>query len=625
MNYGFVRVAAITPKMRVADVEYNAERIVEKVAECAEKGVQLAVFPELALCGATCADLLLQPLLVDACMQSLKCVVKATEKYPTLCFVGLPLVVEGKLYNVAAAFSQGKILAFIPKRKLLNYGEFSESRYFSVLTEEGNAFVCIDGEKVYFGNKVLLQAEDKPEFSVGVTVGNFIFDSVTNITVHLAAESEGAGKQEQRAEFVKTASAAGVCAYIYAAAGVGESTTDLLFAGHNLIAEKGKIIAESALFEEENIIISEVDLEKIAFERKKVKADANLNGYRTAFFSTRAFDGNLIRKISPTPFIPQNEKILQSRAELILNIQSHALARRLRHTNANCAVIGVSGGLDSTLALLVAARAFDILKKDKKNIIAITMPGFGTTGKTKSNALKLIECIGATPRKISIAKSVLQHFKDIGHDQEKLDVTYENAQARMRTLILMDVANKEGGLVIGTGDLSELALGWCTYNGDHMSMYAVNASVPKTLIKHLVFAVGNQAGGTLKKVLDAILNTDISPELLPPDKEGNITQKTEDLVGPYELHDFFLYYAIRWGFAPQKILYLALNAFAGKYDKDIILQWLKNFYRRIFTQQFKRSCSPDGVKVGSLSLSPRGDWRMPSDAQGVLWLKELEN
>ena len=637
MNYGFVRVAAVTPKMRVADVEYNAEQIIENIEKCTLKGVQVAVFPELCISGYTCGDLFLQPLLIDSCLNALKKIVKETKNLPTLCFVGLPLAVQGKLYNAAAAFCQGKILAVIPKKNLPNYGEFSEERYFSVLSSEGaDGTVLIDGQEVYFGNNAVLQAENFSDFAVGCEIcedmwgpcppSGALAQNGATVIVNLSASNEVVGKKKNRRLLVNATSNRCVCGYVYASCGIGESTTDAVFSGHNLISERGVLLAESNLFEEENITVSEIDVEKLAQERRKITTFPAADGqFYTIPFRTQAFEGGLLRRFSRTPFVPSCPTELKERAELILSIQANALARRLSHTGAKSAVVGISGGLDSTLALLVTAKAFDILKKDRKNIIAITMPGFGTTGKTRGNALKLIECIGATERETDITASVLQHFKDIGHDKEVLDVTYENAQARMRTLILMDIANKEGGLVIGTGDLSELALGWCTYNGDHMSMYAVNASVPKTLIRHIVTAVGEKEGGEIEKVLHSIVNTEISPELLPPDKDGKITQKTEDLVGPYELHDFYLYYAIRWGFAPKKVLYLAKSCFAESYDEATLTKWLKNFYRRFFAQQFKRSCSPDGVKIGSVTLSPRADWRMPSDAQAALWLKELDN
>lgn len=639
-DYGFVRVAAVTPKMRVADVAYNAAQIEEKMAECARKGVQVAVFPELALSGYTCADLFLQPLLLSACLKALQEIALAGKESGMLAFIGLPLVVDGKLYNVAAAVCGGKILAFVPKKNLPNYAEFYEQRHFTALPDEeecGETMrrVRVGEEEVPFASGIVFCAENIPDLTVGCEICEDLWCAAppssrlarqgANIIVNLSASNEVIGKKEYRTMLVRSQSGRCVCGYVYASCGVGESTTDTVFSGHCLIAENGSLLAESKLFQEANIVISEIDVSKLATERRKTTTFSAEPCERKIGFFVRPCPLPLVRRFSRTPFVPSDGAELKERAELILSMQANALAKRLRHTGAKCAVIGISGGLDSTLALLVAARAFDIVEKPRKDIVAITMPGFGTTGRTHQNALRLIACVGASAREVDIAKSVLCHFEDIGQDKNKTDVTYENAQARMRTLVLMDTANKEGGLVIGTGDLSELALGWCTYNGDHMSMYAVNSSVPKTLVKYLVAAVGEEEGGDLKAVLTDILNTEISPELLPPDKAGNIAQKTEDLIGPYELHDFFLYYAVRWGFEPKKVFYLAGESFAGAYDGATILKWLKNFYRRFFAQQFKRSCMPDGVKIGSVTLSPRADWRMPSDAQAALWLRELDD
>lgn len=635
MNYGFVRVAAVTPRMKVADVDYNVTQIIEKIKECDKKGVQVAVFPELALSGYTCADLFLQPLLLSACLDGLKRIIGECKNISTLCFVGMPLAYKGKLYNVAAVFSKGRLLAFVPKRHLPNYAEFYEQRHFSVLDEvEEENYVLFDGEYYPISDRILFRCDNFTDLVVGCELCEDLWvpqspsvksaQAGATIVVNLSASNEVIGKKEYRTTLVKAQSGKCLCGYVYASCGVGESTTDTVFSGHNLIAENGSILAESKLFEPENITVSEIDVEKISAERRKTSTFTSVKGFKEIGFSAKEYKGELVRTFSRTPFVPAGDAELKERAGLILSMQAHALAKRLKHTNAKTAVIGISGGLDSTLALLVTARAFDIAGKDRKEIIGITMPGFGTTRKTYRNALKMLSCVGATAREVNISQSVLQHFKDIGHDPEKTDVTYENAQARMRTLILMDTANKEGGLVIGTGDLSEFALGWCTYNGDHMSMYAVNSSVPKTLVKYLVAAVGNEEGGELKEVLDSVLNTEISPELLPPDKNGKISQKTEDLIGPYELHDFYLYYAIRWGYQPKKVLYIARQTFAGKYEDETLIKWLKNFYRRFFGQQFKRSCIPDGVKIGSVTLSPRADWRMPSDAQANLWLKEME-
>lgn len=636
MKYGFVRVAAVTPSVRVADVEYNSERIAEKIGECAQKGVQIAVFPELSLSGYTCSDLFLQSVLLDACRRELQKLIMKTAACKTLCFVGLPLESDNKLYNVAAVFCAGKLLAFVPKKNIPNYGEFYEGRHFSSLCDGEERAVFWQGQKVPLSNRILFRAAEYPALTIGCELcedlwtatppSSALVQAGATVIVNLSASNEIVGKKEYRSLLVRSQSGRGICGYVYADCGISESTTDTVFSGHNLIAENGSLLAESALFAGENVLISEIDVEKLSNERRKVNTfSVRAEGYEILPFSVGDWTGELNRKFSSTPFIPQDESELADRSELIVAMQANALAKRLRHTGAKCAVVGISGGLDSTLALLVTARAFDLIGLDRQKIIAITMPGFGTTGRTHDNALLLIREIGATEREISVTKSVLQHFEDIGHDRTNYDVTYENAQARMRTLILMDVANKEGGLVVGTGDLSEGALGWCTYNGDHMSMYAVNSSVPKTLVKYLVSAVGKLHGGVLQTVLEDILATEISPELLPPDAQGNISQKTEDLVGPYELHDFYLYYAIRWGYSPKKICYLAQCAFDGKYSRETLVFWLKKFYSRFFSQQFKRSCMPDGVKVGSVSLSPRGDWRMPSDAQAALWLKEVES
>ncbi|MBP5242437.1 MAG: NAD(+) synthase, partial [Clostridia bacterium] len=623
----------------VADVEYNVGLIIDNVKKCIKKGVHIAVFPELCVSGYSCGDLFLQSALLDACVAGVDKIAKATKKKNILAFVGLPFRAKGKLYNVAAALYDGQVVALIPKKHLPNYGEFYEQRHFSVLDgHDGDDYVLGDS-LARFGNDIVFYVgkEGGEHFSVGCEIcedlwsvnppsSDFAWRGGVSLILNLSASNEVVGKSEYRRMLVRSQSGRCVAGYVFASCGIGESTTDTVFSGHNLIAENGALLAESKLFEEENITLADIDMEKLSYERRKM----------TTFpASTETFEeflipldlgikGNLTRKFSPTPFVPSDKSELKERSELILSMQAHGLAKRLRHTGAKKAVSGISGGLDSTLALLVAAKAFDILKKDRKDIIAITMPGFGTTKKTKNNATELVETIGATLREVNISESVLQHFKDIGHDKEVLDVTYENAQARTRTLILMDVANKEGGLVIGPGDLSELALGWCTYNGDHMSMYAVNAGVPKRLVKYLVAAVGKQEGGKLEQVLNAVLNTEISPELLPPDKAGEITQKTEDLIGPYELHDFYLYYAVRWGFAPKKVFFLAKQTFEGKYEEVTLVKWLKNFYRRFFSQQFKRSCMPDGVKIGSVTLSPRADWRMPSDALATLWLKEVE-
>ena len=637
MKYGFVKVAAVSPKLKVADVKFNTLKIEEEIARQTKEGTEILVFPELCLCGYTCGDLFLQPLLSEACRRALKELSLFTRGISMLIFVGLPMDYMGKLYNCAAALCNGRVLGIVPKTHIPNYSEFYERRYFSP-APNGNIsdYRLWEEECTTFGPKQIFVDEKNPEVKVaceicedlwvGMPPSVYAASAGATIIVNLSASDETIGKADYRRMLVKSQSGRNVCAYIYADAGTGESTTDMVFAGHNLIAENASVLSESLPISKGRAT-AEIDASFLAAERRKL---TTFTGTETPsdFIVTKAGfcgDGELtLRKVSKTPFVPQENIQLGERAELILSIQAQGLARRLSHTGAKTAVIGISGGLDSSLALLVSARAFEILGRDKKNIVAVTMPGFGTTGKTFDNSLKLIECTGASGRTINISESVLKHFEDIGHDRKALDVTYENAQARMRTMILMDIANKTGGLVVGTGDLSELALGWCTYNGDHMSMYAVNSSVPKTLVKHLVRYEGMRKGGELQKVLEAILATEISPELLPPDKEGKIAQKTEDIIGPYELHDFYLYHAIRLGEAPKKVYYLAKYAFGKAYDEKTLLKWLKNFYRRFFSQQFKRSCIPDGVKIGSVTLSPRGDWRMPSDASAELWLEELE-
>ena len=633
MEYGFIKVAAATPRLKVADVSFNADNIIMECKRQYERGVQLLVFPELSLCGYTCGDLFLQKALIDECEREAERIVRASKGMQMLVFVGLPVFFRGKLFNCALAFSDGRPLGFVPKTNLPNYGEFYELRHFaSGERMEGSVFFC--KEEVPFSTRLLFVDNNQPYFKVGCELCEDLWavESPSNrhalagatVIVNLSASNEVIGKREYRRDLVRMTSGKLVCGYVYASAGGGESTGDTVYSGHNLIAENGVLFAEGKLFADETVS-AEIDVEKLAYERKKLTDFAVEEGGAEIRFTTPKEKCILSRKPSRLPFVPQREGELAERAELILSIQAAGLKKRLEHTCAKTAVIGISGGLDSALAFLVTCRAFDLLQKDRKDIIAITMPGFGTTGKTFQNSLKLIEAMGATSKTVKIVDSVLQHFKDIGHDPELHDVTYENAQARTRTLILMDTANKTGGLVIGTGDLSELALGWATYNGDHMSMYGVNASVPKTLVKFLIAHEAKSLSEQAKETLTDILNTEISPELLPPTKDGKISQKTEDLVGPYELHDFFLYYAIRFGFSPKKVEFLANAAFEGKYERETIHRWLVNFYRRFFSQQFKRSCMPDGIKVGSVTLSPRADWRMPSDAVASLWLKELES
>ena len=631
--YGFIRVYAVTPDLKVADVKYNAERIAENISKAGD--AQLIVFPELSVTGYTCGDLFNQRALSDGAEDALRKICEASRGNRALVFVGAPVLRSDRLYNCAVAISDGRILGVVPKSFLPNYGEFYERRHFTPAEKDnGTAELC--GQIVPFGTGLIFRAVNLPHFTVAAELCEDLWvpDSPSvrharagaNIIVNLSCSDEIVGKAEYRRDLVRMQSAKLVCGYVYCDAGEGESTTDMAFAGHDVICENGTVLAESKLFEN-GAICTDIDVDRLSNERRRMAntffAAGDGNGYDVIDFIA-AEGGETVRSFPQMPFVPANNEKLRERTELILSIQASGLKKRLEHTHSRTAVIGVSGGLDSALALLVVARVFKMTGRPLSNVIAVTMPGFGTTGRTYNNSLRLIGCLGATAKSIDITESVMRHFEDIGHDPAVLDVTYENAQARMRTMILMDLANKTGGLVIGTGDLSELALGWATYNGDHMSMYAVNCSVPKTLVKHLVAYEAANLGGEAQNVLNDILNTEISPELLPPDKSGNIAQKTEDLVGPYILHDFFLYYSVRCGFSPDKVKYIAVRAFEGVYDGETIDKWLKNFYRRFFAQQFKRSCIPDGVKVGSVSLSPRGDWRMPSDASVRLWLDAID-
>ena len=634
MKHGFVKVAAASPELKVADPAFNAQQIIKTVKAQAKKGTELLVFPELSLCGYTCGDLLLQKTLLDGCQNALLAVADATASIKMLVFVGLPVLHNGKLYNCAAAVAGGKVLGLVPKTHIPNYTEFYERRHFCPAPEGLDTHYLSDSQYPYFTRELIVHDTDHPEIVVACEICEDLWVPLSpavrhaaagaNIIVNLSASNETVGKREYRHKLIAAQSGTNVCAYIYADAGMGESTSDLVFAGNNMIYENGSCLAESLPFSNE-ICEAEIDVGFLLHERRRLTTfEIDPEGYCEVGASFVGAGELTLRKVNPTPFVPPKEA-MQERAELILNMQAHAFAKRMKITQSKTAVIGVSGGLDSALALLVTARAFDILKKDRKDILGYTMPGFGTTGMTKNNSVLLMEALGVTARTVSIASTVESHFNDIGHDKDNHNVTYENAQARYRTMILMDVANEEQGLVVGTGDLSELALGWCTYNGDHMSNYAVNCSVPKPLVKYLVRAEGERLGGEAEKVLDSILSTEISPELLPPDKDGKIAQKTEEVVGKYEINDFFLYQVLRRGDDPKKALYLAEAAFKGKYSREQLKKALVNFYKRFFSQQFKRNCIPDGVKVGSVSLSPRGDWRMPSDAEVSLWLKELEN
>ena len=635
MKYGFIKVAAASPALRVADCRYNAEQSIAAMQRAAAAGVRLLVLPELGLTGYTCGDLLLQPVLQQGALHALQTLLAVSAGLPMTTVAGLPLEVEGKLYNCAAVLHGGKILGVVPKTNLPNYGEFYEARWFTPAPAEAKA-ISLLGQQVPFGTDLLFCCRELPEYKLAVEICEDLWVALPPSTRHAmagatviancSASDETIGKAEYRRELITGQSARLMAGYLYADAGRGESTTDMVFAGHDLIAENGRLLAETALFTNE-MIVTEIDVHRLTAERRRTNTwrAADSAGYTIIPFSLPAEVTTLTRLIDPHPFVPADSAERKQRCEAILTMQAEGLRRRLEHIGCPCAVLGISGGLDSTLALLVAVRALDLLGRPRTDMIAVTMPGFGTTHRTRSNAELLCEKLGVTLRAVSIAAAVRQHFKDIGHDESVTDTTYENAQARERTQVLMDIANQENGIVVGTGDLSELALGWATYNGDHMSMYGVNGSIPKTLVRYLVRHAAETCGDeALAAVLYDILDTPVSPELLPADEGGRIAQKTEDLVGPYELHDFFLYHFIRYGCPPQKLLYLAENAFAGHYDRAVILKWLRTFCRRFFQQQFKRSCLPDGPKVGSVTLSPRGDWRMPSDASAALWLREID-
>ena len=630
MRQGFVKAAAVTPKIKVADTKYNAELILDMMKESTRQGAKIVVFPELCLTGYTCQDLFLQERLLQGAKDALMKLVKESASLDAIFFVGLPFEILGKLYNVAAVFSHGEVLGLVPKSYLPNYNEFYEARHFVSGAELATEVVLPDGSCVPADRDLLFVCEQMPKLRIGVELCEDLWTpnppsishalAGASVLVNLSASNELTGKDSYRRELVSGQSARLLAAYIYASA--GESTQDLVFSGHNIIAENGQILAESKRFGH-GILYSEIDVERLCAQRRRMTTFVTEDQTHTEIlFSLKIEETKLTRFIDPAPFVPTDRQNREKRCDEILMIQAMGLKKRLEHTGAN-AVVGISGGLDSTLALLVTVRAFDLCGRDHKGITAVTMPGFGTTDRTYDNAVKLIQSLGAEFVEVDICQSVNVHFSDIGQDPSVHDVTYENSQARERTQILMDIANKKNALVIGTGDLSELALGWATYNGDHMSMYAVNASVPKTLVRHLVrYYADTCEDKQLSDTLYDVLDTPVSPELLPPE-DGKISQKTEDLVGPYELHDFFLYYMLRQGFSPAKIYRLAKIAFAGTYEDAFILKWLKTFCRRFFAQQFKRSCLPDGPKVGSVAVSPRGDLRMPSDACATLWMEEL--
>lgn len=635
MRQGFIKVAALTPKVTVADTQANRKEICRLMDEAEAKGAKILVFPELCITGYTCGDLFYQQVLLREAKKELLAIAKYTQRKDYLAFVGLPLEYNGKLYNVAAAVTQGKVLGLVPKTHIPNYNEFYERRHFAPGMKQPVPVALDEDTVVPMGTRVLFQCRQMPELKIGAEICEDVWApnppgvehalAGATLLVNLSASDETTGKDMYRKSLVTGQSGRLICGYVYCSAGDGESTQDVVYSGHNLIAENGTLLAESRRFCNESIY-TELDMVRLNEERRRMSTFMTSDeSYINVEFSLKEEKTELTRFVDPAPFVPGNKADREKRCEEIFMIQAMGLKKRLEHTHAATAVVGISGGLDSTLALLVMVKAFDLIGKDHKDIVAVTMPGFGTTDRTYDNAVSLIKSLGATFREVSIVDSVRVHFKDIGQDEAVHDVTYENGQARERTQILMDIANKSGGMVIGTGDMSELALGWATYNGDHMSMYGVNASVPKTLVRHLVcYYADTCADETLQKVLYDVLDTPVSPELLPPE-DGKISQKTEDIVGPYELHDFFLYYILRFGCTPKKIYRLANYAFAGIYDTETIQKWLKTFYRRFFSQQFKRSCLPDGPKVGTVAVSPRGDLRMPSDASARIWMEELEH
>lgn len=639
MKHGFLRVAAATPVIRVADCNYNASKIMELIDEAQQQGNKLIVFPELSITGYTCGDLFLQDVVLRSASESVLAIAEHTKGKGIVAVVGFPYLVKGKLYNTAAVLCDGQILGLIPKMSIPNYTEFYEARHFTsgIIDPISINFM---GQEINFGSRILFQCKDIPEFILGVEICEDLWiphspsigHCIAGATIigNLSASDELTGKDTYRRELVKSQSARLVCGYLYSDAGEGESTTDVVYAGHNLIAENGSLLAESETFVN-GIISSEIDLGKLKSERRRMHTylGQNTTPYAVIPFTlgekpNNLPEINLTRYVDPTPFVPSAKSERDKRCKDIIHIQAYGLKSRLAHTGIKSAVVGISGGLDSTLALLVTNKAFELLGLEKKGIIAVTMPCFGTTDRTYNNAIDMAKQLGVTLLEIPIRDAVELHFKDIGHDKDKHDLTFENSQARERTQVLMDIAGRYNGFVVGTGDMSELALGWATYNGDHMSMYGVNSSIPKTLVRYLVSYFADTTNDLkLQEVLRDVLDTPVSPELLPP-KDGEIAQKTEDIVGPYELHDFFLYYILRFGFEPSKVYRLAKIAFAGNYEDKVILKWLRVFYQRFFSQQFKRSCLPDGPKVGSVSVSPRGDLRMPSDASAALWMRELD-
>ena len=638
MNYGFIKTGACVPEMKVADISFNVSEIKRNIDVCEKREVRITVFPELCITGYTCADLFQQDVIIEGSEKALIELKKYTAGKNGVYIIGVPMHIRNSLYNCGAVLFNGKILGLVPKTYITNYKEFYEKRWFKSAFDLYDDAIIIDDEEVPVGTKLLFKDKSVKNLCFGVEICEDLWSPIPPSSYHamagaliifnLSASNEVVGKKDYREALIRQQSGKCICAYVYSSSGINESSTDVLFSGHSLIGEYGTILAQSERFVfESQVIASEVDLDRIANMRlinNSYDEGYSPNGYRTIIYKGKpAPTLEITRKFNPHPFVPDNIQERDERCHEIFDIQTSALAKRFRYTGLEKAVIGVSGGLDSTLALLVSIRTMDRLNMPHKNVLAITMPGFGTGDRTYQNAVQLIKSLGAEFREINITEACLQHFKDIGHDPAVHDTTYENVQARERTQILMDIANKEKGLVVGTGDLSEMALGWSTYNGDHMSMYCVNASIPKTLVKYLVKWVGEQSEGNIKFILEDILNTPISPELLPKSNDGRINQKTEDIIGPYELHDFFLYHLVRYGATPDKILYLSKIVFKNVYNEEEIENRLKLFIKRFFTQQFKRTCIPDGPKVGTVSLSPRGDWRMSTDSVFDEWMKKI--
>ena len=637
MKDGFIKIAAVSPETVVADTKANTNQIKKAIDDANEKKVNILLLPELCVTGCTCGDLFYSDTLLKGAVEALKKIRSYTlDKFP-LVVAGVPLKYNSKLYNCAAVITNGKILGITAKENIADFsGYYNQRQFTSSENIKTDCVICIDGENVPFSNRLIFRHTALDNYSFGIEIGEDLFASFSpatelcsngaNIILNPSSSNETVGKAEKRRLFIKTASEKNICAYITANASMGEATGDTVFSAHNIIAENGEILAESAPFEMKNAI-SEVDVNKLSSLRIKSNLfrSAEDCAIQTIGFKQEITDTELSRKYVLNPFVPENKAERNEKIEAILKIQAFGLKKRLEHARSGSAVIGISGGLDSCLALLATVNAYDLMKADRKKIIAVTMPCFGTSKRTHDNAVKMCESLGVTLREVNIKEAVSIHFRDIDHSSDVHDVTYENAQARERTQVLMDIANEENGMVIGTGDLSELALGWATYNGDHMSMYGVNADITKTMVRHIVQYIAENSKASLKEVLLDILDTPVSPELLPTDNQGKIAQKTEDLVGPYELHDFFLYHHIENAFSPSKIYRIAKYTFDGIYDNETILKWLKTFMRRFFIQQFKRSCLPDGPKTNSVSLSPRGDWSMPSDASFEMWVRDLEN